>query len=126
MSDLTLTAAPSTGRVVAVAERWQWLLPAVVTAVAVGGLAAGRGGYFPTAWGWAAVPLCWVAAMALCVRTLPRFGRLELAFFAALLLFAGWIALSAVWSRQPGDSVLEVERALIYPIGVLTILLLAR
>jgi hypothetical protein len=126
MSDFTISAAPATTRRVALAERGLWLLPAIVAAAAVGGLAAGRGGYFPTAWGWAAVPLCWVAAMALCLRTLPRLGRLELAFFSALLLFAAWIALSALWSLQPADSVLEVERALVYPIGVLTVLLLAR
>src|SRR5215831_13682892 len=121
MTDFTISPASATTGRVALAERWLWLLPALVAAAAVGGLAAGRGGYFPTTWGWAAVPLCWAAAMALCLRTLPRLGRLELAFFSALLLFACWIALSALWSLQPGESVLEVERALIYPIGVLTV-----
>jgi hypothetical protein len=126
VTDLTVSAAPATTRRLALAERGLWLLPGFVAAVAVGALAAGRGGYFPTAWGWAAVPLCWAAAMALCLRTLPQLGRLELMFFSALLVFAGWIALSALWSLQPGDTVLEVERALVYPVGVLTVLLLAR
>src|SRR5207237_390770 len=127
MSGVSLHAPrPTAWRREVIARGGQAVFPALVAGVAVGGLAAGRGGYFPTSWGWAVVPLTWVAAMALCLRVAPRLGRLEILFLSGLTIFAAWIALSITWSREPAQTVLEVERALVYPAGVLAVLLVAR
>jgi hypothetical protein len=127
MSGLTIhAAADASATRRAVVARGLSALPALVAGLAVGGLAAGRGGYFPTAWGWAAVPLCWLAAITLCLRALPRLAPLEATLLSGLTLFAGWIALSTAWATEPSQSVLEVERALVYPAGALAVLLIAR
>lgn len=46
------------------------MLAFVGIAALVAGFAAAGGGYFPTAWGWTALGLMWVAALALvpCTR----------------------------------------------------------
>ena len=77
--------------------------------IATGAVAADRGGYFPTTWGWAAVPLCWVAVMALFVRDHISLSRLELAFLGVLLAIPGWYALSVLWSRDVPQTILEVD-----------------
>src|SRR5438034_9053827 len=89
-------------------------LPALVAFVPVFGLAAAQGGYFPTSWGWASVPLFWATAIALVVRSQVRLNNYERAFLAALAALAGWVALSVAWSVAPAQSVLEIERALVY------------
>jgi hypothetical protein len=89
------------------------------------GLAADAGGYGATTWGWAALALCWVAAVAL-VLDGSRPTRLELAFLGGLLAFAAWMGASAVWSQSVPSSVLEVERAVVYVAGVAAALLLFR
>jgi O-antigen ligase len=127
MSGLTIhAAADASGARRAIVLRGLSALPALVAGLTVGGLAAGRGGYFPTAWGWAAVPLCWLAAITLCLRALPRLAPLEVALVSGLAVFACWIAVSTAWSQEPSRAVLEVERALVYPAGILAVLLLAR
>jgi hypothetical protein len=90
------------------------------------GLAAAQGGYFPTAWGWASVPLLWTAAVALIVRGDARLSRAEGVFLGALAAFTAWLAVSAAWSVAPAESVLELERGLVYVGGVLAVLSLAR
>ena len=89
-------------------------------------LAATNGGYFPTSWGWAALVPLWVSVLALSLAAEVRLSRLELAFLAALAALAGWILLSTLWTSSPTATVLEAERALVYPAGVLAALLLAR
>jgi hypothetical protein len=101
------------------------LLPALLGFAAVGGLAADNGGYFPTAWGWSAFGLFLVAALALVAGSSASLSRLELLFLAGLAVFAGWIATSLAWSGTP-DTVLEVERALVYVAGTLAALLVVR
>jgi hypothetical protein len=101
-------------------------LPALVAFAPVFGLAAAQGGYFPTAWGWASVPLFWTGAVALLVRNHVRLNTHERAFLAALAALAGWVALSVVWSVAPAQSVLEVERALVYVAAVSAVLLVSR
>lgn len=91
-----------------------------------GGLAADRGGYFPTTWGWGVVPLCWVAVMALFVRDHISLSRLELAFLGVLIAIPGWYAVSIARSHDVPQSILEVQRALLYPAGVLAVLLVTR
>jgi O-antigen ligase len=81
-------------------------------------LASANGGFFATSWGWAALAFCWLAALVLLLRAESDVGRLDLAFFALLTLFAGWIWLSATWSQEVPRSILEGERALVALTGV--------
>jgi uncharacterized membrane protein YidH (DUF202 family) len=86
-----------------------------------------HGGYFPTAWGWSALTLAWVAGLALLLSSRATLGgRLELAFLASLLLLIAWTALSIAWSSSVEGSVLEVQRALVYLAGALVGLLVVR
>jgi hypothetical protein len=100
-------------------------MPAVLGFASVGGLAADNGGYFPTAWGWSALGLFLVSAVALVAGSSASLTRLELLFLAGLAAFVGWIAMSLAWSGTP-DTVLEVERALVYVAGMLAVLLVVR
>ena len=85
------------------------------------------GGYFPTSWGWSALAFAWIAAIALIATPRLSAGPLEFAFLGALLLFVGWVALSIAWSRDPDQTVLEIQRGLLYLIGaVATVLVLRR
>ncbi|MGZ4353264.1 MAG: hypothetical protein ACXVZ4_06945, partial [Gaiellaceae bacterium] len=90
------------------------------------GLAAASGGYFPQSWGWAALALAWVAALAHLVGSPRRPSRLELGFLGGLLAFAAWTGLSAAWSQSVPATVLEVERDAVYLAGVAAALVLAR
>jgi hypothetical protein len=102
------------------------LLPALLAFAPVLGLAAAQGGYFPTSWGWASVPLLWAVAIALIVREHVRLSTSERFLIAALAALAGWIALSSAWSVAPAQTVLELERVLVYVAAVSAVLLLSR
>ena len=101
------------------------VVPALLGFVALGGLAAGNGGYFPTTWGWSGLAFCLVALVTLVVASTVSLGLLELLFLAGLIAFAVWIAISLAWSGTP-DTVLEIERALVYVAGTLAFLLVVR
>jgi len=88
-------------------------------------LAAEDGGYFPRAWGWSAIGLAALAAIAGLLRERTDLGRLDLTALAALGALVGWIALSAVWSDEPSASIHEAERGLVYLAGLLAFLLAA-
>jgi hypothetical protein len=89
-------------------------------------LAAANGGYFPTAWGWSGLALSWAAALAVVVPHRIRLGALELAAVAALALLLVLVAASTIWSESRSQSVVEIERTLVYPAGVLAVLLVTR
>ncbi|MEX0673850.1 MAG: hypothetical protein WD067_03690, partial [Gaiellaceae bacterium] len=97
---------------------------AAVAALAVGGLAAADGGYFPHSWGWASLGLAWAGAAALVLRERVELGRAELAVLALLGAFAGWTLLSALWTESVPLTALEAERALLYVLGLAAFLLL--
>jgi hypothetical protein len=99
---------------------------ALGTAAGVATLGGAHGGYFPTSWGWCALALAWVAAMALLVRADVAVTRLELATVGAFAALAGWYALSALWSESVPQTVLEAERALVYPLAAAAALLVCR
>jgi hypothetical protein len=102
------------------------LLPVIVAFGPVLGLAAAQGGYFPTSWGWASVPLLWAVAIALIVRERVGLSIGERFLLGALVVLAGWIALSAAWSVAPAQTVLELERVLVYVAVVSAVLVLSR
>jgi hypothetical protein len=67
-------------------------------AFSVAALAAADGGYFPTAWGWAALVALWLVATIALVGRIVRPSRLQLAFAGGILGLAVWVWLSALWS----------------------------
>lgn len=102
------------------------LLPALAAFAPVFGLAAAQGGYFPTSWGWASLPLLWTVAIVVIVRTRVVLSAVERTFLLLLGGLTVWIALSAAWSVAGDQSVLEFERALVYLAAVSAVLLLSR
>jgi hypothetical protein len=88
-------------------------------------LGSAQGGYFPSAWGWASLGLLWPAGITLVLRSSVRVSRAECAFVLAWLALSGWIALSLVWSQDLPQTVLEVERVLVYVAGVWAIIVVA-
>ena len=102
------------------------MAPALAAFAPVVGLAGAQGGYFPSAWGWATVPLLWVAALALVLRERVRVSASERAFLGLLVGLTSWILLSATWSVASAPSVLESERGLLYVAAVAAVLLVTR
>ena len=86
------------------------------------GLAASNGGFFPTSWGWAALPLLLVTCVALVVRQELVVTVAEGAFFALAATLTLWTALSSVWSSAPAASLLETDRALVYVAALAAVL----
>jgi hypothetical protein len=106
-----------------------WLPGLVVAGAAfavVFGVGATDGGYFPTAWGWTALALSWVAAVALVVRSELRYGPLEPLVCSALVGFTVWIALSTIWTQSTSRTVLEFERALVYVAAIVALFVVVR
>ncbi len=101
------------------------LTPAMAGLATAAGVAWANGGYFPTAWGAAAVVALAVAALAL-VRGRVSLTRADRLFVGALAALLGWTALSVLWSRSVPGTVLEVERTLAYAAAGLALVLVAR
>src|SRR6266536_1631016 len=99
----------------------------LTTCVVIGALAFANGGYFPVAWGWSGLALLWLAAIALALGVAVEIGALERLFLGALAGLAVWIALSLLWTSNVPETVLELERMLVYlAAGVAGVLLLRR
>jgi hypothetical protein len=90
------------------------------------GLAGAQGGFFPSAWGWATLPLLWVVAVTLALRQRVRLSAAELSFMALFAAVGVWILLSAVWSVAPAASILESQRGLVYVAAIVAALVVAR
>ena len=99
-----------------------WLWPGALGLSVVAALGFAEGGYFPTSWGWATVPLAWFSATVLVVAR-PVLGRGQLALLGAWVALVGWTALSAFWSIDVPKSAFEVERDLLYLAVVLAVAL---
>jgi hypothetical protein len=94
-------------------RRPEGVAPALAAFAPVVGHAGAQGGYFPSAWGWATVPLLWVAAVALVLRERVRLSGSERAFLGLLVALTLWILASATWSVASAPSILESERGLL-------------
>jgi hypothetical protein len=103
-------------------EAW----PALIGFLPITLLAAAQGGYFPSAWGWATVGLLWASGIAVVLRSSVQVSGAERAFALAWLGLVAWIALSTVWSRNLPQTVLEIERTLVYVGGVWAVVVLGR
>src|SRR5437763_12328074 len=126
MYEALLTERASLGRRLPTADAVEPALTALGAGLAVAGVAAAAGGYFPTSWGWTALAFLWVTALALALRGTVELGIPDLIFFGALTLFAGWIWLETTWSESAPRSFLEGERVLVYVAGAAAALLLVR
>jgi O-antigen ligase len=91
---------------------------AVLAGAAVTLLAFRDGGYFPPAWRAATVALLAAAALAIVLRRAPAPSRAQLVVVLGFAALAGWTALSALWSPDPGASLLEAQRTLVYVAAV--------
>ena len=102
------------------------LSAALVGFAPVVGLAGAQGGFFPSSWGWASLPLLWVVALALALRRRVRLSLAERLFIGLIAALASWILISATWSVATAASILEAERALVYVAGVAAVLVVCR
>jgi hypothetical protein len=98
---------------------------ALLTLIAVVWLAFTDGGYFPVMWGWVALAFLWVALLALLLRDRLRLSAPEWAMLASFGAFIGWIGVSVLWSSNPAQTVLEVERAVLYLAAIFTVFVVA-
>jgi O-antigen ligase len=96
---------------------------AAVLTVAVGAV---NGGYFPTSWGWIGLVLGWGVLVAALLRRDVALNGLGVLYAGAAVAFVGWVALSIAWSANPSQTVLEVERDVVYVAAVLAVLLARR
>jgi O-antigen ligase len=98
-------------------------IPFVVAAAPVAWLAANEGGYFPEQWSGPTLVLLWIAMLALIVGGARLPGRPAVAILGVATLLTAWIGVSAAWSTVPSQSVLELERALLYTAALAAALL---
>lgn len=103
-------------------------LPLGLTAcLVVGGLAFANGGYFPVSWGWSGLALLWLAAVALALGVSVEVGTLDRIFLGGLAGLTVWVSLSLLWTSSVPETVLELERTLVYlAAGIAGIVLLRR
>lgn len=104
---------------------FRWAAP-LVSALVVGLLAADQGGFFPTSWGWAAIPLLWILGVSLLLNVRTQFGGLDLAAIVLFVAISLWTALSILWSDASASSVLETQRSIAYAAALAAVLLFAR
>ena len=88
--------------------------PGLLALVSIGAVAADQGGYFPTTWGWTSLAFLWVAGLTIVLRQTVRVSKAEALFLFAWAALLAWIALSTLWSTDLSETVLEVERTLVY------------
>jgi O-Antigen ligase len=94
-------------------------------AIGIAALGAAHGGYFPTSWGWAIVAFVAVLVWPLTVGATRRPSRFEGAFVGALLAFACWFALSAIWGTTSA-AIEETARVLVYVMAAAVGLIVVR
>jgi hypothetical protein len=111
------------GRVARSLSRDAW--PAIVAFAALVGLAFANGGYFSRTWTVAAVGLLWVAALTLLLASRIELSSLECTWIALVAALVVWTTLSAAWSVDHSESLLDARRDLVYLAGIATVLLLA-
>jgi O-Antigen ligase len=129
MAEVSLSQPTRAARHVALRLQAGTLERAIAGAAAlitVFALAVGNGGYFASAWGWAGLGLLWLAVVALLARTSVDVGALEFLLVGGLAAFAGWTAIALSWSEDVSQTVLEIQRTLVYVAGALAFLLVVR
>jgi O-antigen ligase len=101
------------------------LVPGLLAALIVAGLAADAGGFDPTSWGWSTLVLLLAVVAALLVGG-RRLSPLEWALPVFLAGLTAWVWLSLAWSADFSETVREGERMILYVAGAVSLLLLGR
>ncbi|HVV59194.1 MAG TPA: O-antigen ligase family protein [Gaiellaceae bacterium] len=123
---LTHIAAPARESAPLAAARSRRLLAGTAAAVLLTAAGAAHGSYFAGSWGWLTVACAWAALLALVADAdvaLPRLGGWTLAAWAAV---AAWTLVTVAWSVDVTQTVLEVQRTLVYVAAFAAAVLLAR
>jgi O-antigen ligase len=100
--------------------------PFLLPLVLAGGLAFDNGGFDATSWGWATLLPLVLVGVALVVGLARPPARLGAAFLVFVSAFVAWSWLSAVWSDDVAQSVLDGERGLLYVAATAAFLLVGR
>jgi O-Antigen ligase len=95
-----------------------------ITFLELTALAFGQGGYYPVAWGWAALGFGWAALMALLLLNRIERSRLEWFALGAWLLLTLWTAASTIWSTDVVASGHAVELTIVYLTAAAALVLL--
>src|SRR5436305_14901171 len=91
-TDFVSVAEPGTGVTMATAV--------IALGVVATGLAADQGGYFPSAWGWATLPLATVAALSVILGSRASVDLTSFGLAGAFTIFLAWLGVSAWWSSD--------------------------
>lgn len=118
-----LGAATLAGGSRALADTWPRIAAVLLGGSVVATVGFTDGGVLPRAWRLATLALCAIAGAALLARGRIALGRLEWAVVASFAALAAWTAASAWWSGTPTASLLQAERAAVYVVLVLAVLL---
>ena len=102
------------------------ILIAALAFTAVAALGAASGGFFATTWNWATLGFGWTAALALALRRQERWRAEELLIVGAFGALAAWIWLSTLWTIDVTQTVLEGQRALVFPAAALALFAVVR
>jgi hypothetical protein len=102
------------------------LAVAVVPLALVPALGAVEGGFSPGAWVWSGALAAWAVALALVLGAEIAAPAAAWVWLAAVFALLGWTILSAVWSANEAQSVLEARRTLVYATVTLALVVLAR
>jgi O-antigen ligase len=92
----------------------------------VAGLAADQGGYFPKTWGVPALVLLWAFGLTILFSARLALDLLDFLLLGGLMAFVAWTAASLAWSKDAPQTVLEIQRSLLYLALVCALLLLVR
>ncbi len=122
---LTHIAAPVTEGAPLAVARGRRLLVGGATAVLLVCAGAAHGSYFPGSWGWLTVACAWAALLALAAESvaLPRLAGWTLAAWTAVTI---WTLVTVIWSVDVTQTVLEVQRTLVYVAAFAAAVLVAR
>jgi O-antigen ligase len=77
-------------------------------------LGAANGGYFETSWGWAAVGLLWLTAVAVILEPPLAPAATQAVFVLGLASLFAWTLASVLWAPAADEPVREAERLLVY------------
>ena len=99
---------------------------AAVPLVLVPALGLSQGGFPPHTWVWAGALAGWAAALAAVLSDDAGALRAAWGWPVCLTGLLAWTLLTAIWSVEPAQSVLDARRTLVYAAVLLALLLLAR
>ena len=118
--------ADGRSRTAAIGATWRGWLPRLSAALlgfsVLFSVGLADGGVFPRTWRLAALALCALTAAAVLARERIPFVRVEWMFVGSVAAVAGWTALSAAWSGYPTDTLLQAERAVLYAVALVAVL----